>query len=67
MVLLPEKGYMGLDVTGHRPVFEIPQVIESTVETTNLPLSETEDSGLPELPPEPQDQTQDQAQEDSYK
>ena len=31
MVMLADKGNMGLDVTGHRPFFEIPEV-NKTVE-----------------------------------
>jgi hypothetical protein len=56
-VQLSDKGNMGLDVTGHRPVFEIPGVAETT------PLNETDKNELPETPQEPLDNTQ----EDSYK
>ncbi len=56
-VLLSEKGHMGLGVTGHQPVFEIPGVAETT------PLNETDKNELPETLQEPLDNTQ----EDSYK
>jgi hypothetical protein len=54
---LSEKGHMGLGVTGHQPVFEIPGVAETT------PLNETDKNELPETLQEPLDNTQ----EDSYK
>jgi len=63
MVLLPEKGFMGLDVTGHRPVFETPLEIENTDDVANIPLNEAGNSGSPAPPQVPQDLSQ----EDSYK
>lgn len=56
-VLLSDKGHLGLDVTGHQPVFEIPKL-----EETNLP-SETDKNELSETQAEPLDN----AQEESYK
>ena len=56
-VLLSDKGHMGLDVTGHQPVFEIPGVAET------IPLNQTDKNELPEIPQESLDTTQ----EDSYK
>lgn len=61
MVLLPDKGYMGLDVTGHRPVFETPQKVEDTGDTASIPLIGGGGSGSPEPPPEPQDQNQEES------
>jgi len=63
MVLLPEKGLMGLDVTGHRPDFEIPLEHEITGDTTDTPLSETDNAVIPE----PTLESRDQTQEDSLK
>lgn len=40
MVMLADKGHMGLDVTGHRPVFEIPEASKTVDETADTFISE---------------------------
>lgn len=40
MVLLPGKGFMGLDVSGHGPVFEIPGENEIAGAAMATPLNE---------------------------
>jgi len=63
MVLLPEKSFMGLDVTGHRPVFEIPEMQVQADDVTGALASDTPGSLSPETPTEPGDQPR----EDSLK
>ena len=62
MVMLSEKGNMGLDVTGHRPGFEIPEADTVTADKVDAPLSEPDNAPPPVSLSDPQDQTQ----EDSY-
>ena len=50
-VQLSGKGQMGLDVTGHRPVFETPD------ETEALPLQELDETELLKARPDPADNT----------
>ena len=41
MVYLPQNGHMGLDVTGHRPVFEIPEIQVQADDATGSTPSDT--------------------------
>ena len=41
LVVLADKGHMGLDVTGHRPVFEIPEV---NIAADDAPASQVSES-----------------------
>ena len=48
MVLLPENGFMGLGVTGFRPVVETSREKETTVDTMDATMNETDNSMTPE-------------------
>jgi WD40 repeat protein len=61
MVYLPQNGHMGLDVTGHRPVFEIPEIQVQTDDAPGAPASDRPGS----LSPETSVEAGDQPQEDS--
>ncbi len=58
IVYLSQKGHMGLDVTGHRPVFEIPEIQVQADDATDSPLSDSVNSLSPVPSPEPDDQSQ---------
>ena len=58
LVLLSDKGYMGLDVTGHRPGFAIPEVNATSGHTADTRLPEPDNAVPTANPPEPLDQVQ---------
>ena len=44
LVYLPQNSHMGLDVTGHRPVFEIPEIHVQTDNAAGSPVNDTVNS-----------------------